>query len=142
MFDDVAGRLVLVAALLAVASLAWWVARRRGFVSAHGAVLTAQELGEELGARATFVQFSTPTCASCPQVSRELADVAATRPGVVHVEITADERLDLVRRFGVLRMPTVLLLGPDGALLSRTSGPLRRAQAEAALADHLEAVNV
>lgn len=141
MFDDVTGRLVLVLALLAVASLAWWVAQRRGFVSAQG-VLTAQDLGHELGALATFVQFSTPTCATCPQVSRELRNVAASRPGVVHVEVAADKRLDLVRRFGVLRTPTVLLLGPDGALLSRTSGPLRRAQAEAALADHLEAVDV
>jgi hypothetical protein len=42
--------------------------------------------------------------------------------------------MDLVRRFSVFRTPTVLLLHPDGAVHSRTSGPLTPARALAALA--------
>jgi hypothetical protein len=42
--------------------------------------------------------------------------------------------MDLVRRFSVFRTPTVLLLNPDGAIHSRTSGPLTPARALAALA--------
>src|SRR5665811_529895 len=76
------------------------------------------------------------TCASCPQVSRTLSTIADHETGVVHVEVPADRRPDLVRSFGVLRTPTVLLLGPEGAVRSRTSGPLARHQAIAALAEH------
>jgi hypothetical protein len=41
--------------------------------------------------------------------------------------------MGLVRRFSVFRTPTVLLLGPNGGIRSRTSGPLTPARALAAL---------
>jgi hypothetical protein len=75
-------------------------------------------------------------------VSRELGALAAAEPGVVHIEVPADRRLDLVRRLGVLRTPTVLLLGPEGSIRSRTSGPLDRRDAAAALIAHLEVAHV
>jgi len=135
------GRLLLLVVLLAVTSVLWLAIRRRDgrfrlARLASDAVLTGEDLGRPLGRRATFVQFSTPTCASCPQVSRTLSSIADHETGVVHVEVPADRRPDLVRRFGVLRTPTVLLLGPEGAVRSRTSGPLARHQAIAALAEH------
>jgi thiol-disulfide isomerase/thioredoxin len=150
MFDDATGRLLVVVVLLTVASLAWLARRRRDgrfAVPAHDPhagsdALTAADLGRALGSRATFVQFSAPTCASCPHVSRELGALAAAEPGVVHIEVPADRRLDLVRRLGVLRTPTVLLLGPEGSIRSRTSGPLDRRDAEAALIAHLEVAHV
>lgn len=144
MFDDATGRLLVVVLLLTVASLAWLAQRRRDGRFAGPVrgprtdALTAADLGRALGSRATFVQFSAPTCASCPRVSRELGAVAAASPGVVHIEVPADARLDLVRRFGVLRTPTVLLLGPEGSVRSRTSGPLDRRAVETALLAHLE----
>ena len=135
------GRLLLLVVLLAVTSVLWLAIRRRDgrfrlARLASDAVLTGEDLGRPLGRRATFVQFSTPTCASCPQVSRTLSTIADHETGVVHVEVPADRRPDLVRSFGVLRTPTVLLLGPEGAVRSRTSGPLARHQAVAALAEH------
>ena len=135
------GRLLLLVVLLAVTSVLWLAIRRRDgrfrlARLASDAVLTGEDLGRPLGRRATFVQFSTPTCASCPQVSRTLSTIADHETGVVHVEVPADRRPDLVRRFGVLRTPTVLLLGPEGAVRSRTSGPLPRHQAIAALVEH------
>ncbi len=140
MLDDLTGRLLLLVLLLTAAS-ALWLARRRSdgaFVAVaagptSAARIAAAELGAELGARATFVQFSAPTCATCPQVSRVLSTEAARVAGVRHVEVPAHERLDLVRRHGVLRTPTVLLLGPDGTVASRTAGPLDAGQARAAL---------
>jgi len=145
------GRAALVVALLATASLAWWVARKRAarFRPVHtgpgraGAAagprsaaqaLSGAELGTELGARATFVQFSAQTCASCPQVRRVLSSVAESEAGVVHVDLGSEDNMDLVRRFAVFRTPTVLLLGADGAVRSRTSGPLTADRALAALA--------
>ena len=144
-----AGRAVLVAVLLAVAAAGWWVARRRAgtFRDAASSALpghrrgtvpglSAADLGAAVGSVATFVQFSSATCATCPHVRRVLEGVAAARTGVVHVEVDAEARMDLVRRFGVVRTPTVLLLDPEGRLASRTSGPMTATQASAAL-DHL-----
>jgi hypothetical protein len=75
------------------------------------------------------------TCATCPQVRRVLTDLATSEAGVVHVDLLSEEHMDLVRRFSVYRTPTVLLLDPQGAVASRTSGPLTPARAVAALAE-------
>jgi thiol-disulfide isomerase/thioredoxin len=129
------GRLLLVVALLAVASLALALVRRRDgvFRADDGPRLTAADLGRPLGARATLVQFSAPGCATCPRVRRVLAGLAGEQSGVVHVELDATEHPDLVRRLGVLRTPTVLVLGPRGEVRARTSGAVDGAQAAGAL---------
>jgi hypothetical protein len=147
-------RAALIAVLLAVASGAWWAARRRaarfrpphhhrlpGRPAAQVATLTSADLALELGARGTFVQFSSATCATCPQVRQVLTKLAATEPGVVQVDLQSEDHMDLVRRFSVFRTPTVLLLNPVGAIHSRTSGPLTQARALAALAQLSQETN-
>lgn len=142
-------RAALIVVLLTAASGVWWVARRRtarfrplphhllpGRPAAQVPTLTSADLSHELGARGTFVQFSSATCATCPQVRRVLTELAGTEPGVEHVDLASEGHMDLVRRFSVYRTPTVLLLDPDGAIHSRASGPLTPARALAAL-DHL-----
>ncbi|MBJ6647512.1 TlpA family protein disulfide reductase [Streptomyces griseoincarnatus] len=93
----------------------------------------AAELGAELGERATLVQFSSAFCAPCRATRRVLDEVAAMVPGVTHVEIDAEARLDLVRRLGVERTPTVLVLDADGRVVRRAAGQPRRADVIAAL---------
>jgi hypothetical protein len=99
------------------------------------------------GAHTTFVQISAAHCAVCPSVARALRGVAADTPGVAHLELRAEEHLDLVRRYDVRRSPTVLLVDADGAVVARTSGAMTAVQARDALAarparlrtaDHLE----
>ncbi len=85
------------------------------------------------GARATFVQVSAEHCAVCPSVARTLSEVAASTPGVAHVELRAEHNLDLVRRYDVRRSPTVLLVDAAGHVVARTSGAMSAAQARAAL---------
>lgn len=139
-------RATLIVVLLAAASGAWWVARRRaarfrpqrplprtGSPKVPAAKLTSTDLAQELGARGTFVQFSSATCATCPQVRRVLAELASSQPGVVHVDLRSEDHMDMVRRFSVFRTPTVLLLDAGGVVHSRTSGPLTAARALAAL---------
>src|SRR5690348_5787693 len=58
---------------------------------------------EQLGERATLLQFSSAFCAPCRATRRTLADVAERVPGVAHVEIDAEAHLDLVRRLNILR---------------------------------------
>ncbi len=80
------------------------------------------DLDLELGERATFVQFSTAFCAPCRATRRILSDVAGVVPGVVHHEIDAEHHLDVVRRLGILRTPTTLVLDATGAEVARASG--------------------
>jgi thiol-disulfide isomerase/thioredoxin len=89
--------------------------------------LTAADLGAELGERATLVQFSTPFCSYCGPARELLGEVAAEQPGVAVIEIDAAERMDLARRLRILATPTVLVLGPDGTIVARSSGRPRKA---------------
>ncbi|WP_414079735.1 TlpA family protein disulfide reductase [Streptomyces sp. CL7] len=93
----------------------------------------AVELGAEMGERATLVQFSSAFCAPCRATRRVLGEVADMVPGVTHVEIDAEARLDLVRRLGVERTPTVLVLDADGRVVRRAAGQPRKADVIAAL---------
>ncbi|MCM3297810.1 thioredoxin family protein [Streptomyces pseudogriseolus] len=93
----------------------------------------AAELGTGLGERATLVQFSSAFCAPCRATRRVLGEVADMVPGVTHVEIDAEARLDLVRRLGIERTPTVLVLDADGRVVRRAAGQPRKADVIAAL---------
>ncbi|OSZ56146.1 thiol reductase thioredoxin [Streptomyces pharetrae CZA14] len=97
--------------------------------------LAEAELGAELGERATLVQFSSAFCAPCRATRRVLGEVAGMVPGVRHVEIDAEARLDLVRRLGVLRTPTVLVLDAGGRVVRRAAGQPRKADVIAALGE-------
>ncbi|MFF5426884.1 MULTISPECIES: TlpA family protein disulfide reductase [unclassified Streptomyces] len=96
-------------------------------------VLGPEALGAALGERATLVQFSTAFCQPCRATRRTLAEVTAMVPGVGHVEIDAEERLDLVRALGVTRTPTVLVLDRSGRVVRRAAGQPRKADVIAAL---------
>jgi thiol-disulfide isomerase/thioredoxin len=96
-------------------------------------VLSAAQLGQPLGDRATLVQFSSAFCAPCRATRRILTDVAAMTEGVTHIEIDAESRLDLVRELNVLRTPTVLVLAADGRIVRRASGQPRKPDVIAAI---------
>jgi thiol-disulfide isomerase/thioredoxin len=147
------GLIVLAAALVAATALGlalrWRAgrfqgARSRGPVQAAQAagtgpdVLTEADLGSQLGPQATLVQFSTAFCAPCRPTRQILAQVAETADGVNHVEIDAAARMDLVRRLHINSTPTVLVLGPDGAIVRRASGLPRKADVVAALGAVIE----
>jgi thiol-disulfide isomerase/thioredoxin len=97
-------------------------------------LVTGAELGQQLGSRATLLQFSSSFCAPCRAARQLLADVAARDTGVTHVEIDVADRLDLVRLLDVRRTPTVFVLGPQGQVTRRASGLPRREDVMAAVA--------
>lgn len=97
------------------------------------AAVLGPEFASKLGERATLVQFSSAFCAPCRATRRVLDEVAAMVDGVRYVEIDAESRLDLVRRLGVLRTPTVLVLDGAGRIVRRGSGLPRKADVIAAL---------
>ncbi|MBP2342514.1 thiol-disulfide isomerase/thioredoxin [Streptomyces cinnamonensis] len=97
------------------------------------ALLGAAELGAEPGRRATLVQFSSAFCQPCRATRRILAEVAAMVGGVEHIEIDAEERLDLVRALGIEKTPTVLVLDATGRIVRRAAGMPRKVDVIAAL---------
>ncbi|QNP68918.1 thioredoxin family protein [Streptomyces roseirectus] len=132
--------LMVCVAVLATAS-AYGVLRKRhgGRVRVRGRDdgrrLDAGRLGGELGERATLVQFSSAFCAPCRATRRTLGEVAAMVPGVAHIEIDAEQHLDLVRELGILKTPTVLVLDAGGHVVRRAAGQPRKADVIAALGE-------
>jgi thiol-disulfide isomerase/thioredoxin len=142
---------VLVVVLLAATAFGLWRRRQdgriRGVDPVRGADghaeahddgrerLSPIDLGAELGARATLVQFSTAFCAPCRATRRVLGEVAEQVDGVAHVEIDAEGHLDLVRRLDVRRTPTVFVLDSTGAVVRRAVGQPRTADVVAALGE-------
>ena len=93
----------------------------------------------QAGTRATLVQFSSAFCAPCRTARVVLADVAAQEPGVTHVEVDAEQHLDLVRALDVRRTPTTLVLDGSGHEVLRAAGAPQKRQVLAALASSVGA---
>ncbi|MET8244206.1 thioredoxin family protein [Streptomyces sp. NPDC005202] len=133
------GLVVCVVVLAAASAYGVLHRRRNGRVRVRGRDegrrLGVAELGEGLGERATLVQFSSAFCAPCRATRRVLGEVAEMVPGVAHVEIDAEARLDLVRELDILKTPTVLVLDADGRVVRRATGQPRKADVIAALAE-------
>ena len=90
--------------------------------------------GATLGEKATLLQFSSAFCAPCRATRRTLSEVAAVVPGVEHLEVDAEHHLELVRRLGILRTPTTLVLDAAGREVNRAAGAPRKEQVLSALA--------
>ncbi|WP_031481729.1 TlpA family protein disulfide reductase [Streptomyces bicolor] len=133
------GLVVCVVVLAAASAYGVLQRRRSGRVRVRGRDdgkrLGAAQLGEELGERATLVQFSSAFCAPCRATRRVLVEVAGMVPGVTHVEIDAEDNLDLVRRLDILKTPTVLVLDAGGNVVRRATGQPRKADVIAALGE-------
>lgn len=126
--------LIALVVVLVVATAAGLIMRwNRGRFRPAGQALTAADLGEPLGARATLVQFSTAFCAPCRPTRQILSRVADMVPGVRHVDIDAASRLDLVERLRILSTPTVLVLDQAGTIAQRAAGLPREVDVIAAL---------
>ncbi|MCX5598964.1 thioredoxin family protein [Streptomyces phaeochromogenes] len=134
-----AGIVVCVVVLVAASAFGVLNRRRSGRVRVRGRDggkrLGAADLGEDLGERATLVQFSSAFCAPCRATRRVLGEVAGLVPGVAHVEIDAEDHLDLVRELDILKTPTVLVLDADGRVVRRATGQPRKADVIAALGE-------
>jgi hypothetical protein len=135
----VEGVIVLLVVLALASAFGLWRRHSDGRLAdtadsgARSPALTADELGHQLGATATFVQFSTAFCQPCRANRQVLSHLAGTDDGVVHVDIDAESHLDLVRRLDVTRTPTTFVLDAAGVIRQRATGPLRLDEARAAV---------
>lgn len=97
-------------------------------------VVAGTEYADQLGERATLLQFSSAFCAPCRATRRTLEEVAGVVPQVVHLEVDAESHLELVRRLGVMRTPTTLVLDAEGREVTRATGAPSKQHVLSALA--------
>jgi len=139
----VTGLIAVLVILAAATAFGLWRKRTNGrFVQSSPAAasdgsgphrLTAADLGEPLGERATLVEFTSAFCAPCRATRRVLDRVVTSVDGVVVIEIDAEIELALTRELGILRTPTVLILDSEGSIHHRAAGEPRYADVVAAL---------
>jgi thiol-disulfide isomerase/thioredoxin len=94
-------------------------------------------VGAQPGERATLLQFSSAFCAPCRATRRVLGDLAAITPGVVHVEVDAEQHLALTRELRILSTPTTLVLDAGAREVTRATGLPTTPAVAAALASAL-----
>jgi thiol-disulfide isomerase/thioredoxin len=113
-----------------------WYQRSRGVVKAkeRAGVITAQMIGGALGSRATLVQFSSAFCTPCRATRALLENVVEGLNDVVHIDIDAEDHLELVRELNILSTPTTLILDSKGHEVGRAVGAPKREQVLNALA--------
>ena len=130
------GAVVLVAALVLTALVAWWLRTRDGAVRTVEPAetttppVTGPTAFDRLGVRAadadlTVVQFSTAFCGPCRATKARLQQLQATRPNLAVVQVDAESHLDEVRALDVRRTPTLFYLDRNGGLIGRSSGAPR-----------------
>jgi len=127
---------LLIVLLIASAYGLWWK-KTRGAIRTNKSVpgnrLNAQILGEELGSRATMVQFSSAFCSPCRATHALLSQMVESLPDVRHIHIDAESHLELVRQLDIRSTPTTLFLNRDGIEVGRAAGTPKRDQVVAAL---------
>ena len=128
-------------ALVLIASTAYgiWYQRTRGRVVVKGGkkkagLITAQMIGAPLGTRASLVQFSSAFCTPCRATRALLENVVEGLSDVVHIDIDAEDHLELVRELNILSTPTTLILDSKGHEVGRAVGAPKREQVLNALA--------
>jgi thiol-disulfide isomerase/thioredoxin len=71
--------------------------------------------------------FTTPECVPCRTIQRPaLEELARRYPGRVHVrEVDATVDLDLADRFGIMTVPSTVIIGPLGDVIAINYGAAR-----------------
>ena len=112
-----------------------WYRQSRGKVkrSSRGdsGALTSAVIGQELGTRASLLQFSSAFCTPCRATRVLITDVIQGLEGVAHIDIDAESHLELVRKLDIRSTPTTLFLDRNGIEKGRAIGAPKRQLLEA-----------
>ena len=127
-----------IALILALASIyGLWYQAKSGKIKgskAKSPSLSSKDIGSELGQRVTLLQFSSAFCTPCRATRALLADISSGLDGVKHIDIDAEDNLELVRRLDIRTTPTTLLLDKYGIEVGMAVGAPKRGEVLASLA--------
>ena len=124
-----AGFVVMVALAMIVAR--WWVRDRDRRRVATPSRLLWDALEVRPDGRPTIVAFSTPSCAVCKSAQMPALNELVDRLGpesVRVIQVNAAERPHVAAAFGILTVPTTIVLANDGQVATTNNGfaPLDR----------------
>ena len=109
--------------------LGYWQRHRHGKLKkVNGISISAVELNQKLGNKATIVQFSTTFCSECRTAKAIVKDVVKGYKDIIYVEVDAESNLDLVRRVDIRSTPTTIFLDSKGFEIARAKGAPKRDQ--------------
>ena len=94
----------------------------------NGLNISALELNQKLGKKATIVQFSTTFCSECRTAKAIVKDVVKDLKDIAYVEVNAESNLELVRRVDIRSTPTTIFLDSKGFEIARAKGAPKRDQ--------------
>jgi thiol-disulfide isomerase/thioredoxin len=121
--------LLLVSLLSFLVVLGYWQRFRHGKLKkVNGLNISAVELNQKLGKKATIVQFSTTFCSECRTAKAIVNDVVKDFKDIAYVEVDAESNLELVRRIDIRSTPTTIFLDSKGFEIARAKGAPKRDQ--------------
>lgn len=127
-----------IALILTLASIyGLWYQAKSGKIKgskARSAALSSKDIGSELGRSVTLLQFSSAFCTPCRATRLLLSDISSSLDGVKHIDMDAEDNLELVRRLDIRTTPTTLLLDKYGIEFGRAVGAPKRGEVLASLA--------
>ena len=83
--------------------------------------LTADNFDEEVKEGKTLIDFWAPWCGPCRLQSPILEQLEASGAAVKICKVNVDEQPDLAKRFGILSIPTLILM-QNGVLKDKQVG--------------------
>jgi len=123
-------RLIILVLMIAAVTLAvrlvsaWNAGRVRQLRGREGGDLLGS-LGRANDGRRTLVTFSTPSCAACYAAQAPVVSAVERRLGseaVRVIRVDAARRPEVARAFGVLTVPSTVVLAPTGQLVAHNHG--------------------
>jgi thiol-disulfide isomerase/thioredoxin len=123
---DVLTALIVIAALIALATVLGLIVRARGTRVATGCGGDEHQLVVD-GAEVTLVQLSSPVCSDCVAMRRAATELVAADPSVAHREIDVVDEPEVARRHSVYSTPTTLVLDSEGHVRARLIGAVKTA---------------
>lgn len=116
---------VTLAALLGV-GLALWLAFDRDVKPASQPNADPVETARSTG-RPTIVEFGSDSCRSCREmktVMEQLERDHGSRVNVVVIDLLSSKGRPLIRRYGIVMMPTQVVFDAGGVEIARNMGPI------------------
>lgn len=118
--------LIVLAVVLAVliAGTRWWLRRRLRTLRRASASAVLETLAVTPDERPIVVAFSSPGCAVCRTAQRPalrvLQEISPEQPRVISIDVSLSPRVAEV--FGVLTVPSTVVLTPRGQVLTANHG--------------------